>query len=151
MCRLHLTHSSCGDWVCVPKSMQDCNSLPFLCSFPVLFLLCHPPFSSDYNRPLPFPVSHQDPIKKVIHTPAVWDKALCLYHWWTVLLLSYFEFGFLPHAQPSFLFTCVAVYLLLCVDIMNTHYEKLKEQYWTYKTSVKVWANVKLRILLPTR
>lgn len=82
---------------------NDWNSPPFLCSSPALSLLYHPPFNSDYNSPLPLPGSYKDPIKKVIRTPAVCDKPSCLYHWWTLLFLSHFEFGFLSHAQSPFL------------------------------------------------
>lgn len=84
------------------RTGNDWNSPPFPCSSPALSLLYHPPLNSDYDSPLPG--SYKDPIKKVIHTPAAWDKALCLYHWWTVLFLYYFEFGFLSHAQSPFSF-----------------------------------------------
>lgn len=86
------------------RTKNDWNSPPSLCSSPALSLLSHTPFNSDYNSPsLPLAASHKDPIKKVIHIPAVWDTAMRFYRWWTVCCLSYFEFGFLSHAHSPFL------------------------------------------------
>lgn len=82
---------------------RDWNSPPFLSSSPATttVALCTG--------------SNKHPIKKEIHAPAVWDKALCLYHWWTRFFLLYFEFGLLSHAPSSFAFSMCESCLSACL------------------------------------